>query len=294
MFDEDKLTSSSVKVLDMDLDDFLITQNSSIEWLNNLVEESVNYHGEATRESFLVVVRILSELLEKKFKIKLPYVWGGGHTHIYGKYSFNDINSYRFQNIVEPINAEWGSPFDEVEREKYKYNDGTIYTNYGPDCTGLVLCSMRLIGIPMFERNTGDLVNGILDYEENELYLPFGDIHVFNQSVLDNLPNRELFNEHYTLFDRDIYFGKPGDLLQIPGHVRIITEVDEENGVYYTTESKGTPDFSVMRTKISLSEILESGKYSLVCLDDVFKQYHKYIYSNNLVDYLENCVKSNR
>lgn len=283
---KDYITNEKVKVLNERLEDYLNARGYSIDWLNNLIIRTTEINGGINRKSLIAVADVLSKTLEDKFAIKLPYTWGGGKAIESGLYTFKDVNNGFDVSKDNGVNPNYGYTFNDEEKVKYTHpGDGTIYTNYGPDCAGLVISIMKFIGLPDFIKSTANMRDGYNGAKNNELFLPLGDVYGFNKEHLDTLPNKELFESYYSLYNDNVYLGKPGDLLQIPGHVLMIMEVDEVNGVFYTIEAAGSPRFSVNRCKISIEEIKKHGRYCLINIDELLSNPDKMLSKYNLTDY---------
>lgn len=282
---KDNITNDKIKILNERLEDYLNNKGYSIDWLNNIIIKTSELNGGINRKSLVAVADVLSKTLEDKFEIKLPYTWGAGKAVSSGLYAFKEVNN-GFDLVNEPgINPNYGHRFNEEEKERYTHQDGTVYTNYGPDCAGLIISLMKFIGLPNFVKNTANMRDGYTGEKNNELFLPLGDVYAFNKEHLNNLPNKEIFETYYNLYNSNVYLGKPGDLLQIPGHVLMIMEVDEKNGNFYCIDASGSPRFSVNRRVLSIKEIQEHGRYCLINIDELLKDPEKMLGKYNLANY---------
>ncbi|MFI3261119.1 MAG: hypothetical protein R3Y13_05360 [bacterium] len=281
------ITSENMKQLDQTLESFFNSKGLSMNWFDDLVKSEIEKTGGTTRESFVSVIKILSEYFEENFDFKLPYTWGGGHPTSIDKDIFKNIN--RDYNHVDNsnINPNWGAQFNKEELDQYMHSDGTIYTNYGPDCTGLIICALRAIGLPAFNKNALNFRNGYANEKSNEMFVPIGDIYKFNKEQSVNNINEDLFEDFYQIYNDNVYFGRPGDILHRPGHVMIITEVDEINGIFYTTEAKGGKH-GVVRTKYNLLDLINSERYCLINISELIQNPIKMLEKYNLLEYKEN------
>lgn len=106
------ITVNKLKILEgTKLSTYLSNNNYSLEELNKLIARSVRAAGLYTKEAVATSALTLEGVLAQKFKIKLPYYWGG--------------KSWRIG-----ANGDWG-------KNSKKEANGTTYYYYGLDCTGL-------------------------------------------------------------------------------------------------------------------------------------------------------------
>ncbi len=116
-------TSSTYKTLkNMSLETFLANQGWSKAELDKLIARSVRAAGVYSKESAATAGVALQLTLAQKYKIKLPYWWGG--------------KSWEYGTT-----ASWGS-----YKEKYSEKYDKWYYYYGFDCSGFVTWAYRNAG----------------------------------------------------------------------------------------------------------------------------------------------------
>lgn len=272
-----------ISKLDMRLEDFLNNNGYSIDWLNDQIKNAKSKYNGVTRELIVEIANILTDTLSDKFNIVLPFSYGGGHI----TNPITRIDDNKNYDLKASVNPNWGYKFNEDEKIKYKNpNDNTIYTNYGPDCSGLLLSIFHLIGYSEFERNSKTIVNGYINENKNELIPPLGQVQFINPQITPNYP--EIFEEYYNKFNSNVYLGKPGDLLiHSKGHVIIITEVDEINAQYIVVEAIGQAK-GVRKNRYSLKQLMENQGYCLVNIEELIKNPEKISTKYHLDQYLNN------
>lgn len=273
-----KTTGPEIKQLDYRLEDFLIDQGKSMEWINRLVEREVFEGGGRTRQSLLGVSEILTTMLEEEFSVKIPFTFGGGH-FVGDQYKFPEANGDFNESEATTINPNWGFAFSKEDIQRYKHTDGTLYPNYGPDGSSFIMILLKLIGVENNLVKTATTIkNGAIYREKNEKFYPLGKVYCFSKDVFENLPNKEIFQECYSMYDPDVYKAKPGDLIHtesdskhgIANNIKLITSIDVAEKKVYTTEARGGK-FGVVRTCYAMQELLEYGRASLISIDYILE-----------------------
>lgn len=268
------LTKASTQQLNCRLEDFLEKKCYSIEELNVLVDTIVSEYGKRSRKAILAVNTIFTEKFESHFNMKLPYTFGGGH--FFSKdCRFPEANNDFNESEEIRVNPNWGYAFNQEEIDKYKHQDGTIYTNYGPDCSGYIMILCKLIGIQNnLCKNATNMRDGAV--YQNELFSPLGKVYVLNSDTLETIPPKsmEKFNGFYEVYDETVYEVKAGDLIHRPGHIMLITKVDQKDAMLYTSEVKGGK-YGLIRTRYTWEELYDEGVYSIISMDDFFENPEK-------------------
>lgn len=267
------LTKGSTRLLECRLEDFLISKGYSMEWLNHMVNETVAMNGERTREALVAVDSIFTQLFETMFGRKLPYTFGGGH-FFSQSCRFLEANGDFNESEETSVNPNWGYAFSEEEIEKYKHSDGTLYTNYGPDASAYIMILLKFIGVQNnLCKNGNNMINGAV--YTNEAYAPLGKVYVLNEENFGVLTNKEKFESFYSIYNEEEYMVKPGDILhRARNYTMLVTKVDREKQLVYTSESKGG-FYGVIRTAYTWDELYELGDVSIISIDDLLENPEK-------------------
>ncbi len=298
--DMDRISNPDLPIMDKNISYVLEEKGYSKDYLDKKVNEVVIRYGQYSREAFIACLDIITTFIEENLRTKIPYTFGGWHGNNYkpsydkedGQF-FEDINNGFDELSTSKINPATGTSFDDAQQERYafkikdndKYLNSTIYKSYGPDCTGIIMWALRAVGVPSFNKSSKDMVMGFLDDANQKQYLPLGSVYYFNDEVNKKLNNEENYNEARYKFNENHYMGKPGDIIWSPGHVVVITDINENSGIYYTSEAKGGL-FGVIRSAVSISE-LKNGNYALINIDNLLKNPNEIL---NPYEYNEDVV----
>lgn len=285
MLDGEVLTSDKTKFLDMKLEQYLNERGYSIEWLDTIIKTEIEKYGGRNRDSIVAVANILTEFLEDKFEIKIPYTFGGGHYFKCSKAVFPEANGDYDQVKNAGVNPNWGYNFTSDEQEKYTDPWNNKYPYFGPDCTGYIIALLRFLDVQPFNKNAANMRDGYTNEIRDELFLPIGKVSVFDKELLKTIPNKEIFDNYYSLYNDNVYMGQKGDLIHFPGHIMLITDVDEINGIFYTTESYG--GIGVIKTKHYIHSLMKDGRYSLINLEELYLNPEKVLEKYSLFNFSE-------
>ncbi len=116
-FGSTKTTESCPQLQDKTLSETLAENNSSIDQFNSDLQAAINAAGLKTREAVVVAALGITSDLCDNYHIRLPYLWGGGHS---GK--------------ITLASGNWGA---KLANPQYN-NSGLAYPYDGLDCSGFV------------------------------------------------------------------------------------------------------------------------------------------------------------
>ncbi len=277
------ITSEKVNLLDTNLCSFLYKNGYSLDWFNSVIADIVHKNKDDYRSSIVEIALFLSNGLEEIFNIKLPYFLGGGH----GTYNKNPQLFKEFFNdflTKKTINPDIGTPLTKMEQDKYKFGE-CIYTHYGYDCVSLILYILKTIGFPIFNKSADIMKNGYLNENTNEIIFPMGDI--YTNTSFDCIPYIKEFDSFYHKYS--LYNIKKGDILHFPGHVMIITNINDYLGRIELVEEKGL-DFGLVRSFITFKQLEELSNFSIINLDRFLTDTDNILKIYKLDEYLNNNI----
>ena len=110
-----QLNTDNAGIIHEPLSSFLQSKGSSLDSYNQLIASNVQKAGFGTRAGVVAAAVTLIAELANKYNAKIPYYWGGGHSHT--------------DNLA---NGNWGSSSCRTT------HGGNVYDHCGLDCSGFV------------------------------------------------------------------------------------------------------------------------------------------------------------
>lgn len=189
-------------ILATSLRDYLNSQGSSVEAFNDHILSNVLDAGIGTREAVVSAATSLVGDLYQMYGVRLPYTLCGQHGCGDMK-TASGVNVNKTATSFYGADPDWGSKISNSSDGKYHYS-GSIYTRYGPDCSGFVSWTLHNAGFKT---------------------------SVLNADSFGNLGTKTTLNGSQV--------AEPGDLLWNKGHIMLVVGVDTNKKVYYIAHASG-------------------------------------------------------